>query len=173
MIDPMVPTLRHALAALLLLTLAAAPRAGAQEAADPVVRAVLAFQLTLPRAEAYVAALRDLEALGRQSPEVLAPFRGTRPKANAITLEEAASMLEKVPAIKEILDRRALRATDFVVLPIAMKQAQVVAQGWSKGRNFPGGKVNLGNAEAWKADPAAWEKLAAEAASLRKQVFGT
>jgi hypothetical protein len=163
---------RLALVSLVALAVALPSRSAPQEEADPLVRAVLAYELTLQRTESYVAALKDLADFAKKNPKAMEPFRGGSAKTRPMSLEEKAASLEKVVGIKAILDRHALRGIDLMVLPIAMMQAQMIVIGWSQGREFPADKLNLRNAEAVKAAPARFEALATEAATLRGSLAG-
>jgi len=69
---------------------------------------VVSYEITLPRVEAYEAALADLVKWATAHPKDAKKFRDK--KNRVISLDAAGEQLESVPAVKDILIKHQLTA---------------------------------------------------------------
>lgn len=143
-----------ALAACAAAVVGAAP---ARAQLDANTRAVLAYGLTLPRLEACAAALQDVAAWMKQHPQEAAAMR-SQPWGET-TLQGSASRLEKVPAIKAVLDKHALSGLDFALGPLALTTSYAVVMAAKQGVVMPADRVNATAVATIRAHSARVEEL--------------
>jgi hypothetical protein len=129
---------RWSLAAGLAVALGGAQPAHAQ--LDANTRAVLAYGLTLQRLEACAAALQDVATWMKQHPQEASAMR-SQPWSDT-TLQGSAARLEKVPAIKAVLDKHALSGLDFALGPLALTTSYTVVMAARQGVVMPADRVN-------------------------------
>lgn len=102
-----------------------------RQAQEAAVRAVLAYQVTLPRFRAYAAAIRELRGAGERDPALMARLRGEKPEP--YRQAQLGAWLEGIPELKAILDKHGLKGLDLVLMPQAIVSGRAA---WST-KNAP------------------------------------
>lgn len=107
---------------------------------DELTKSVASYEITMPRIEAYEAALGDLVKWARAHPNESKPLRNIN---NQITsLEAAAKQFESVPAIRDILARYQLTGKDMTFMPTALLSSRAVVFAEKRGMTMPPGQFN-------------------------------
>lgn len=137
----------------LLATLFLASPVRAAETMDELTRQVAAYELTLPKIEAYGAAISSLADWMAANPKEAAEIVARAPKGTA-NVKSSLAFSESEPAIMAILKRHQLSSTDYLLIPAATVQAGVAAVGVQQGRTFPADRINPKNVELVQANMA-------------------
>lgn len=157
----------HALAVLLL----SGAIASAQTGSDELTRMVAAYELTLPRIEAYGAVMSELADWAAARPKEAQAMRDRAPKGPA-TVEQSAAAVEREPAVKALFDKHKLTGREFVLIPTAVMQARIAAMGEAQGRTFPADKINPKNTALAKANGPRIDAIMRKVAEDRTRAFG-
>jgi pimeloyl-ACP methyl ester carboxylesterase len=146
--------------ALCVLALAAAATLGqpARAQMDDFTQAVLGYELSLPKVEAYTLALQDLVAWAKKHPKDLAVLRGKSGGATT-TLEAAIARLERTPAIKTVLDKHGLSGRDFALAPMALMTSHTAVMAAQHGAAIPADRINVANVALVKTNAPRIEQL--------------
>jgi len=91
---------------------------------DELTQAVVGYEVTLPRVEAYESALADLVQWTQTNPQDAKLFRDKNVRVSS--LDEAAKRLESVPGIKNILDKHQITGRDMSLMPMALLSSRAV-----------------------------------------------
>lgn len=145
--------------------------AGAQEEPDELTRMVAAYELTLPRVEAYGAVHAGLAAWATANPAEAEQLRARLPRGRA-TIAQSVAHLAGEPVIRTILERHNLTGLDFVLIPVAVLQARIAALGEAQGRTFPTDRINPANTAFARANAARLDSIMGKVAIDRATAFG-
>jgi hypothetical protein len=127
------------------------PATGAAPASPEAAKAVvLAYQVTLPRAEAYAKAVRELRTAAEKDAMLMARLRA--PKPAGIQQAELAAWLEAIPEVKTILDRHRLKGLDLILMPQALMHGRNAYDAEKKGGLVVATDTNLSSLELHRAD---------------------
>lgn len=127
------------------------------EPQDELTKAVVEYEVTLPRVEAYAGALDDLVTWSKTHQKESQLFRD---KNNRITsLDDAAKRLESVPGIKAILDAHQITCKDMSLMPMALLSSRAVVFAEKRGMTMPPGQSNAASVAMVRANDAKIEKL--------------
>ena len=111
---------------------------------DEAKKAVLAYQLTLPRANQLIAAMA---ALSKQM--VTAPdFKERMPKLMKMSNAERKAEIEKDPKSVAILKENKLTSDEYLVGVPALRMAMMMAQGMPASANVVASSANVAFAKA-------------------------
>jgi hypothetical protein len=138
--------MRIKLAVVVALTLGAAHSATAQPAVktgDEVNRAILGYDLTLPKANQLLTALPAMTKHVVSLPD----YKERMAKASTMSPEEIRAKMESDPKAMEILKVNGLTASDYLVGIPALRMALLKAKGMS-GDNITVSPANLTFAKA-------------------------
>jgi len=149
--------MKHPLPILFITLLLAFSSNAFAESQDELTQAVVAYEVTLPRVEAYEAALSDLVEWARAHPKDTKKFRNN--KNRVITLEAAGKQLESVPALKDILIKHQLTGEDMALLPVALLSSNAVVFSEKQGMTMPPGHFNVASVAMIRANEATVDKL--------------
>ena len=153
------------------LALAAPTSVHAQEM-DESTRAALAYELTMPKVEAYAKTLEDMGVWAKQYPAEAKRMRSRKPTKVNPSLDEEARQMEKVPGLKEVLDRNGLSWKDVALIPLALMSgvgAQMMEQ---RGIEPPAGRINSSALALARANPAQLEPLSLRIGAARQVLSG-
>jgi hypothetical protein len=157
--------------AALIVFLLFASVAGAQPTSDDeFTKMVAAYELTMPRIEAYGAVMAAIADWGAKNPAAIKAMMARAPKGQ-ISVQETAAIFEKEPAVKSLLDQHKLTGLDVVLLPTTVMQAQIAALGESQGRTFPADRINPKNIALAKASGPAIDAVMKKAQADAERVF--
>jgi hypothetical protein len=112
--------------------------------ADERRKAILDYQLTLPRANQLIAALDAMTRYVVSLPDFAERIR----KASQMTAAEQIAQIEKDPAAADILKRNQLTGRDYVVGVAALRMALLIAGGAPPGGNIIASPANIAFAKA-------------------------
>lgn len=158
-------------AAAAVASLLSASPAAAQTGQDELTRMVAAYELTLPRIEAYGAVMAGIADWAAANPKEAKAMQARAPRGQ-ITVQQSAAAVEKEPVVKALLDKHTLTGRDFVLLPTAVMQARIAAMGEAQGRTFPADKINARNVALARTNGASIDGIMRKAAADRIKVFG-
>jgi hypothetical protein len=123
----------------LACSLAAAPIL-AQTPLSPEARdAILAYQLTMPRANSLIAAMEAMTKYVVSLPD----FKERLAKTAKMTQAERLAQIEKDPKASAILKENGLTARDYVVGILALRMARLVAEGLPPGPTIVASQANV------------------------------
>lgn len=143
----------------------------AQTGSDELTQMVAAYELTIQRIEAYGAVMSGLADWAVAKPKEAQAMRDRTPKGPA-TVEQSAAAIEKEPAVKALLDKHKITGRDFVLIPMAVMQAQIAAMGEAQGRTFPADKINPKNTALAKANGPRIDAIMSKVAADRIKISG-
>lgn len=124
---------------------------------DELTKAVVEYEVTLPRVEAYAGALGDLVAWSKTHPKETQLFRDK--KSRFTSLEDAVKRLESVPGIKAILDARQITGKDMSLMPMALLSSRAVVFAEKRGIDPPPFQTNAASVAMYRANDEKLEKL--------------
>ncbi len=124
---------------------------------DELTQAVVAYEITLPRVEAYEAALGDLVQWAKAHPKDTKKFRDK--KNRIITLDAAGKQLESVPATKGILVKHQLTGEDMTLMPVVLLASNAVVFSEKQGMTMPPGSFNVAAVALIRANEPKLEQL--------------
>ena len=139
---------------------------------DEYTRAALAYELTMPKLEAYAKTLEDMGVWAKKNPAEAKRMRNRKPSKSAPSLDEEAMQMEKVPGLKEVLDRNGLSWKDVVLIPLALVSgvgAQMMEQ---RGIEPPAGRINPSALALARANPVQLEALSLRIGAARQVLSG-
>ena len=140
----MILTLFRRLALATLAALLPASPLLAADAMDELSRRVAAYELTLPKVEAYGNAVTAIADWAAASPKDAAALNRRAPKPGS-DLQATISFIEKESAFMSVLNRHQLSGADYVLIPAATMQAGIAVLGVQQGRSFPADRINPKN----------------------------
>jgi hypothetical protein len=149
--------MKHPLPTLFVTLLLAFSSNAFAESQDELTHAVVAYEVTLPRVEAYEAALGDLVQWAKAHPKDTKIFRDQNNRV--ITLDAAGKKLESVPALNDILVKHQLTGEDMALLPVALLSSNAVVFSEKQGMKMPPGNFNVASVAMIRANEAKIEKL--------------
>jgi hypothetical protein len=136
---------------------------------DEFTKAVVGYELTMPKVEAYAAAMEDLVAWSKKNPREAEEFR----KNNGVnTLESAIQRIESTTPIKSILDKHKLNSRDFALMPIALLSSIGFLMVERRGEAVPPGHSNAASVAMIRANEARISALANQITSAQRQLRG-
>lgn len=138
---------------------------------DDFTQAVLGYELSLPRVEAYALALQDLVAWAKKHPKDVAVLR-SKGGGGATTLQGAIAQLERAPAIKTVLDKHGLSGRDFALAPIALMTSHTVVMAAQHGAAIPADRINAANVAMVQANAPRIEQLIPDIAAALRTLRG-
>lgn len=124
---------------------------------DELTRAVVGYEVTLPKVEAYESSLADLVQWAQAHPNDAKPFRDKN--ARTSSLDEAAKRLESVPGIKSILDKHQITGKDMSLMTMALLSSRAVLMAEKRGITMPPGHFNPASVAMVRANDAKVDKL--------------
>ncbi|MEK7811257.1 MAG: hypothetical protein AAB278_05510 [Pseudomonadota bacterium] len=124
---------------------------------DEFTQAVVGYEVTLPRVEAYESALADLVQWVQSHPNDEKLFRDKNVRITS--LDEAAKRLESVPGIKSILDKHQITGRDMSLMPMALLSSRAVVMAEKRGTTMPPGQTNTASVALVRANDAQVDKL--------------
>ncbi len=124
---------------------------------DELTQAVVGYEVTLPRVEAYELALADLVQWTQAHPKNAKLFRDKNVRITS--LDEAAKRLESVPGIKSILDKHQITGMDMSLMPMALLSSRAVVMAEKRGTTMPPGQTNTASVAMIRANDAQVDKL--------------
>lgn len=107
---------------------------------DELTLAIVGYEVTLPKVEAYESALADLVQWSKANPEDTKIFLDKN--THISSLDEAAKRLESVPGIKSILDKHQLAGRDMSLMTMALLSSRAVLMAEKRGMTMPPGHFN-------------------------------
>ena len=113
-------------------------------------RLVVAYPITMPRLQSYVAAVKEIRAAGTRDPSLMAKLREPGPRG-----EQPAGMgarLDAIAPLKDILQRHGLAGIDLVLMPQAVTAGRIGYSLEQEGRPLPPDQVNAGAVALYRAD---------------------
>jgi len=136
---------------------------------DEFTKAVVGYELTMPKVEAYAAAMEDLVAWSKKNPEEAEKFR----KNDGVnSLESAIQRIENTTAIKSILDKHNLGSRDFALMPIALLTSIGFLMIEKRGEALPPGRSNAASVAMIRANEVRINALANQITSAQRQLRG-
>ena len=164
-------TLRHLrLLPLWLAALVVSPAQSA-ETMDEFTREVARYELTLPKLEAYGAAMAGLADWAEAKPAEATAMRHRAPKGPT-TYPQTVAHIESEPTITTQLKTAKLTGRDFVLMPAVVMQAQIAALGEAQGRTFPADRINPKNTALVRTNETRVREIMAKVTTDRARVFG-
>lgn len=149
--------MKHSLPILFVTLLAVFSSNTFADSQDALTKAVVSYEITLPRVEAYEAALVDLVAWANEHPQDSKIFRD---KNNRFTsLDASAKQFESVPAIRDILVRHHLTGKDMTLMPASLLSSRAVVFSEKRGMTMPPGQFNAASVAMVRSNDAQVEKL--------------
>lgn len=149
--------MKHSLPILFITLLAAFSSNTFADSQEALTQAVVSYEITLPRVEAYEAALVDLVKWTKEHPQDSKIFRD---KNNRFTsLDASAKQFESVPAIKDILIRHQLTGKDMTLMPSSLLSSRAVVFSEKRGMTMPPGRFNAASVAMVRSNDAQVEKL--------------
>lgn len=124
---------------------------------DELTRAVVGYEVALPKVEAYEAALADLVQWAQAHPDDTKLFRDKNTRTTS--LDAAAKRLESVPGIKNILDKHQITGKDMSLMPMALLSSRAVVMAEKRGMTMPPGQSNAASVAMVRANDAKVDKL--------------
>ena len=165
------PSLKGAVAGLFLFLLMLYCSPLRAQEMDPFTRAVVEYELTLPKLDAYSNALDDLVIWNKTHPEEAKDLNQRRPQSQSVVA--AGERLEAVSGIKEILDRHQLKGRDFVLIPMVLLSSRLLLMAEMQNRPIPPDRFNAQNVALLRDNLEQIEpqlnKIYAQLAGLREQ----
>lgn len=137
---------------------------------DDAMRAVIAYPVTLQKAEAYCRTVKELRAAGEKDPAYMARLRAPKPPGNQQA--ELARWLEGIPPLKALLDKHRLKGLDLVLMPQALMLGRNAYALQRDGSPFPADRVNPGSLELHRADPKRMETLVTDCMADLRVISG-
>lgn len=117
---------------------------------DEGSRAVLAYQLTVPKLKAYARAVKAIRAAGERDPSLLTRLRQPGPVGELPA--GVAARLEAIAPVKAILERHGLAALDLALVPRAMVAGRYAYALEQEGRPLPPDQQNTSATALYRAD---------------------
>lgn len=136
---------------------------------DDYTRAALAYELTMPKLEAYATTLEDMGAWARKNPAEAKRMRNLKP---ARSLDEATRQMEQVPGLKAILDRNGLSGKDVALIPMALVSGVGAHMMEQRGIEPPAGRINTGALALVRANPTQMDALSQRIQTARQALAG-
>lgn len=127
---------------------------------DEGTRAILTYQLTMKKLEAYIAALHEIRRAGERDGVLLAKLQ--RPGQAGDTPAAVAARLEAIPQVEAILKRHAVTALDLVLIPRVVTLGQNAYALEQEGRPLPADQQNTSATALYRADLPRMDALAKE-----------
>ena len=156
---------------LFLAALLAAPPLRAADNMDELTRQVAAYELTLPKIEAYGAAMSSLADWAVANPKEAAAIAKRTPK-NMGNLKASIAFIEKEAAIFSTLKRFDLSSADYILIPAATMQAGIAALGVQQGRSFPTDRINPKNIALIQAHQAQIDRIITKVRADQARITG-
>ena len=147
-------------AVFLFLFAASAPAAQTSQA--ELEKLVSTYELTMPRIEGFGGVAAGLADWAKKDPKAAKALVSRTPQGMS-SIEAAAAVFEKEPAVKTLLDKHKITGKDFALVPIVVMQIQLVALGESQGRTMPPGPYNPKNVAVVKANGPAIDAIMTKA----------
>jgi len=107
-------------------------------------KAILDYQLTMPRANQLITALEEMTKYVVSLPDYGERVR----KSIQMTPAEQMAQIDKDPKASDILKKNQLTAKDYIVGVPALRMALIAASGSSTGRNVIASPANIAFAKA-------------------------
>jgi hypothetical protein len=149
--------MKSALPAFCLALLMFAVNSAHADTQEELMQAVTAYEVTLPKVEAYDAVLSDLVLWSKTNPKETKMFRDK--KRRLTSLDQAARQLESVPGIKRILDKHQIDGKDMSLMPMALLTSRAVVVAEKQGMTVPAGQTNEASVAMVRANDARVEIL--------------
>lgn len=124
---------------------------------DELTQAVVGYEVTLPKVEAYESALADLVQWSKANPRDTKLFRDKETRVSS--LDAAAKRLESVPGIKSILDKHRITGRDMSLMTMALLSSRAVVMAEKRGMTMPPGQSNAASVAMVRANDAKVDKL--------------
>ena len=140
--------------------------------ADVLTRAVVGYELTLPRVEAYASAIYELADWAAKNPN---DVQVLRERGKADSLDAVGAMLESVPGIKRVLDRHQLTGKDFALIPLALLTSRAALMAEKNGAvatPTPPGRVNAATLDMMRANQPRIDALLAQITARQRALRG-
>lgn len=113
-------------------------------------RLIVAYPVTMPRLQSYVAAVKEIRAAGTKDAALMAMLRKPGPTGEHIA--GMGARLDAIAPVKAILDRHGLTGVDLVLMPQAVMAGRNAYSLEQEGRPLPPDQVNAGAAGLYRAD---------------------
>jgi hypothetical protein len=149
--------MKNALLAFCLALWIAAFNSAFADSQDELTRAIVGYEVTLPKVEAYESALADLVHWSKANPKDTKLFLDKNTRISS--LDEAAKRLESVPGIKSILDKHQLAGRDMSLMTMALLSSRAVVMAEKNGMMMPPGHFNVASVAMVRANDAKVDKL--------------
>ena len=116
----------------------------ASQTSEEKRKAILDYQLTMPRANQLITAIQEMSKYVASLPDYAERVR----KSTQMTTAEQIAQIEKDPKAADILKRNQLTGKDYVVGVPALRMALLAASGTPQGTNIIASPANVAFAKA-------------------------